>query len=168
MASPSSTKVMPLGTKAMKLWPAEPRKWIRMVSSGRPSAPVRRVTSLPSRVPTVRLTLRMGSSPRTSSPRSRAGWQSGIRMASSYSVSRPWFWATVQWVGVAGSTRRLVEDGREVHAPGLPVVEGAPHLQALAVPDHLVEAAEAEGRHQLAHLLGHEAHEVHGVLGVAR
>jgi hypothetical protein len=27
---------MPRGMKAPKLWPAEPLKWMRMVSSGRP------------------------------------------------------------------------------------------------------------------------------------
>ena len=52
--------VMPFGRNAPKLWPADPLKEIRMVSSGRPSPPYRRVTSLPSIVPTVRLTLRIG------------------------------------------------------------------------------------------------------------
>ena len=51
---------MPRGRKAPKLWPAEPVKSIWMVSSGRPSPPWRRVSSEPSIVPTVRLTLAMG------------------------------------------------------------------------------------------------------------
>src|SRR6267142_115750 len=36
---------MPRGTKAPKLWPAEPVKCMRIVSSGRPSGPWRRVSS---------------------------------------------------------------------------------------------------------------------------
>ena len=50
----------PRGTNAPKLWPAEPVNWMRIVSSGRPSPPYRRVISYPSIVPTVRLALRIG------------------------------------------------------------------------------------------------------------
>jgi hypothetical protein len=32
-------KVMPRGMKAPKLWPAEPLKWMRIVSSGSPPRP---------------------------------------------------------------------------------------------------------------------------------
>ena len=38
---------MPRGMNAPKLWPAEPLKRMRIVSSGRPTAPYLRVTSLP-------------------------------------------------------------------------------------------------------------------------
>ncbi len=68
---------MPRGTKAPKLWPAEPVKLSLMVSSGRPAAPYLRVTSLPVMVPTTRLTLRIGSDASTFSPRAMAGSQSG-------------------------------------------------------------------------------------------
>ncbi len=51
---------MPLGMKAPKLWPALPLKCSLMVSSGRPSGPKRRVSSLPVIVPTTRFVLLIG------------------------------------------------------------------------------------------------------------
>jgi hypothetical protein len=53
---------MPCGTNAPKLCPAEPLKVMSIVSSGSPAPFHAFVTSWPSRVPTVRLTLRIGSS----------------------------------------------------------------------------------------------------------
>ena len=47
-------EVIPRGTKAPKLWPAEPEQRERIVSSGSPSPPHIRVTSEPRIVPTVR------------------------------------------------------------------------------------------------------------------
>src|SRR5436190_431569 len=59
---------MPLGTNAPNDCPAEPLKWKRMVSSGSPEGPWRRVSSLPVMVPTTRLVLRiageLGAQPR--------------------------------------------------------------------------------------------------------
>ena len=59
---------MPRGTNAPKLWPAEPRRWMRIVLSGRPAPPHRFVTSEPSIVPTVRFVLRTGLSISTGVP----------------------------------------------------------------------------------------------------
>ncbi len=81
---------MPGGMKAPKLCPAEPRKCSRIVSSGSPLAPRRRVISLPTMVPTTRLTLRTGSSATTSSPRSIAGRHSSSRVVMSSERSMPW------------------------------------------------------------------------------
>ncbi len=80
---------MPLGMKAPKLWPALPLKWSSIVSSGNPSAPQRRVISLPTIVPTTRLTLRIGSAASTFSLRSMAGAQSLRRTVLSSAFSRP-------------------------------------------------------------------------------
>ena len=56
---------MPRGTNAPKLWPAEPVNVMSIVSSGRPVAAVAAWSARePSIVPTVRLTLRIGSSMR--------------------------------------------------------------------------------------------------------
>ncbi|CAM3055242.1 hypothetical protein RHDE110596_14450 [Prescottella defluvii] len=60
-----------------------------MVSSGRPTAPYRRVTSDPSSVPTVRLTLRTGSSSRTGNASSSAPSASWMSVRSS-ARSSPW------------------------------------------------------------------------------
>ena len=57
---------------------------------------------------------------------------------------------------------------REVEALGLPVVDGLARLEPVDAADHLLDRAEAELRHQLAHLLGDEAHEVDDVLRLAR
>ena len=81
---------------APKLWPALPVKWISMVSSGSPSAPHRRVISLPTIVPTTRWTLRIGSMASTFSFRSTAGAQSFRSTVLSNARSRPWFWAIWQ------------------------------------------------------------------------
>ena len=63
--------------------------------------------------------------------------------------------------------RGLEEDPAEVDVPRLPVIDRPAHLDALRAPHHLVEGAEAQLRHVLAHFLGDEAHEVHHVLGLA-
>ena len=52
---------MPRGTNAPKLCPADPLKCRRIVSSGSPSGPCRRVNSQPSIVPTTRFVLRIGN-----------------------------------------------------------------------------------------------------------
>ena len=60
------------------------------------------------------------------------------------------------------------EQAREVQAAGLPVIEGGRRRQHVRAADHLVDRAEAQRGHQLARLGGHEAHERHHVLGLAR
>jgi hypothetical protein len=49
-----------------------------------------------------------------------------------------------------------VEDVGEVEALGLPVVDGLPRLEPIDAADHLLDGAEAELRHDLAHFLGDE------------
>src|SRR5439155_744872 len=61
----------------------------------------------------------------------------------------------------------LEEDAAEVEVARLPVIDRAAHLDPLRAADHLVEGAEAQLGHVLAHLLGDEAHEVHHVVGLA-
>ena len=58
-----------------------------------------------------------------------------------------------------GGSVRLVEQRRQVEAVRLPVVRGRLEVEALGAADHLVERAEAERRHELAHFLGDEAEE---------
>ena len=65
------------------------------VGSGRPSPPCAAVMRWPSIVPTVRFTLLIGSSARTSSRCSRAGLASSMSWRSS-ARSRPWSWLWVQ------------------------------------------------------------------------
>ena len=55
---------------------------------------------------------------------------------------------------------------REIEPAGLPVPADVARLQPLDPADHVLEAAEAELRHQLAHLLGHEVEEAHHVVGL--
>jgi hypothetical protein len=47
------------------------------------------------------------------------------------------------------------------------VIDGLSRLEPVDAADHLVDAAEAELRHDLAQVLGDEAHEVHDVLRLA-
>jgi hypothetical protein len=58
-----------------------------------------------------------------------------------------------------------VQDGREIDATGLPVLDGVAHLQHVRAPDHLLERTEAHTGHQLPHLLGEEEEVVDDVLG---
>ena len=67
-----------------------------------------------------------------------------------------------------GAGVRRVQDVAEVEALGLPVVDGGARLEHVDAADHVFELAEAELRHDLAQVLRDEAHEVHGVLGLAR
>jgi len=62
---------------------------------------------------------------------------------------------------------RRVEKVGEVEPLRLPVVDRGARLEAVDAAHHLLESAEAELRHDLAQFLGHEAHEVHDVLGLA-
>ena len=66
----------------------------------------------------------------------------------------------------AGRHLRSVEHAREVEPPRLRIVDAA-HLEPVGAADHLVEGAEAELRHELAHFLGEEMEERDHVLGPA-
>ena len=80
---------MPRGRNAPNDWPADPPKVRSIVPSGRPSPPKRRVTIEPSIVPTVRLTLRTGSSRLTGRASSSAPSHSWISVWSR-AMSSPW------------------------------------------------------------------------------
>ena len=51
---------------------------------------------------------------------------------------------------------RLMEDAREVEAARLPVRDARAHVEQIGAADHLLERAEAQLRHELAHFLGDE------------
>jgi hypothetical protein len=113
---------MPRGTNAPKLWPAEPVKPIWIVLSGSPAPPYRLVSSWPSIVPTVRLTLRIGSCTESRSPRSSAGAASEISVLSSAGVQ-----PVVLRLGAVQvllpRRLRLVQDRRQVEPARLPVTD---------------------------------------------
>src|SRR5689334_5849508 len=131
--------VIPRGRKAPNDWPADPVKVRSIVPSGSPSPPKRRVTIEPSIVPTVRLTLRTGSSRLTGRASSSAPSHSWISVWSS-ATSRPWS---------CSRTRRR----------GLPVVDRLAGVQQLDVADRLVQRAEAQLGEVAADLLGEELEE---------
>ena len=62
---------------------------------------------------------------------------------------------------------RLGEQPGEVEALGLPVLDHLALVEHLHLADHLVEAAIAHRRHQLAHFFGDEEEVVDDVLGLA-
>ena len=90
-----SRKVMPLGKNAPKLCPAEPSMVMSMVSSGKPSGPHALVTRLPSMVPTVRFTLRIGTLNFTGLQSFIASDASSISCMSR-ALSKLWSWALEQ------------------------------------------------------------------------
>src|SRR6185437_6563186 len=61
----------------------------------------------------------------------------------------------------------LIEDARQVDALRLPVLDGTAHVELVDLTDHVLEFAEAELRHQLAHFLGDEEEEIDDVLRLA-
>ena len=142
---------MPAGRNAPRLWPAEPVSVMSIVSSGRPAPPHRLVTSWPSSVPTVRLTLRTGRSIVTGWASRIAGWASSMNVWSSAS-SRPWSWPTL-WMSVCpygfSGTCRI---GVMSRPDAFQCVDGLARVEALDVADHLLEGPEAEVGHELAHL----------------
>ena len=144
---------MPRGRNAPNDWPAEPVSVMSMVPSGSPAPPYRRVTSAPSMVPTVRLTLRTGTSNRTGCPLlERVGGPGdelvveGLHQAVVLHRRTP----------ARGALRQVghVQDRREVEAVRLPVLDRAAGVEHLGLPDRLVQAAEAQRRQVLADLLG--------------
>ncbi len=58
----------------------------------------------------------------------------------------------------------IKKDGREIEAPRLPVIDGLARIQQIDAPHHVLELAEAQLRHVLAHLLGDIEEEVDDVL----
>src|ERR687890_460253 len=58
-----------------------------------------------------------------------------------------------------------VEQRREIHASGLPVLDSLAHLELVGATDHLLEGPEAHPRQVLPHLFGDEEEVVDDVLG---
>ena len=57
-----------------------------------------------------------------------------------------------------------VEQRPEIHAAGLPVLDGPAHLEFVGAADHLLEGPEAHLRHKLPYLFGDEEEVVDDVL----
>ncbi len=157
---------MPAGTNAPKLCPAEPVSVMSIVLSGRPAPPHRFVTSCPSSVPTVRLTLRTG--------RLIVTWCASriavLRQLDEGLVERlvePVVLPDALDERLAVRVLRHPQDRGDVEPRCLPVVDGLARVEALDVADQLVHGAEAELGHDLAHLGGDELEEVDDELGVA-
>ena len=100
----------------------EPRKVMSIVPGASPSGPYRRVTSEPSIVPTVRLTLRTCSSSRTGAPSSSAPSHSWMSVLSS-AASRPWSCSRDLGQRLLVRVGRGVQHRREVEAVRLPVLD---------------------------------------------
>ena len=62
---------------------------------------------------------------------------------------------------------RLREQAAEVQAPGLPVRDALLHVEQVAAADQVVELADAQLRHDLAHLFSDEEEVVDHVFGLA-
>ena len=65
-----------------------------------------------------------------------------------------------------GRHRGWARTGAEVQAPGLPVLD-APGVEQVGTTDQVVELADAELGHDLAHFLGDEEEVVDDMLGLA-
>src|SRR3984893_10809407 len=63
--------------------------------------------------------------------------------------------------------RLLVQQTREVDPLGLPVVDRLHHIELVDPAHHLVEGAEAESRHPLAHFFGDKEEIIDDVLGLS-
>ena len=87
-----------------------------MVPSGRPRPPCRRVSSAPSIVPTVRLTLRTGSSSRTGVPSASAPSHSCSSVLSS-ACCRPWSCGCVQVSDAPGARSGTCSTGARSRPP---------------------------------------------------
>ena len=66
-----------------------------------------------------------------------------------------------------GRNSRLVEYLAEVEPLGFPVLNASLHVEQISAADQVVEFADTELRHDLAHFFGNEEEVVHDVLGLA-
>ena len=118
-------------------------------------------------VPTVRWTLRMGSSSLAGVPAldGRPELLAGSASRGGPCACR-----------LCGRTRRSAqpldrvgrrEDRREIQPLGLPMVDRLAAAEPVDAADHVVERAEAQFGHDLPDLLGHEGEEADHVLGLA-
>ena len=160
---------MPFARNAPKLCPAEPVKLMRIVSGGRPASPQRREISADSivhdgavDVADRQRDLDRRAAARAPAARSSISWLSSAR-------SRPWSCVVTQCDRDArAATSGRCRIWREVDAARLPVLDrrrarragrrGRPSRRRVRKPS---------SRHDLAHLLGDEDHEVDHVLGLA-
>ena len=167
LASPTSVIVMPRGMNAPKLWPAEPVNVILIVSSGRPGGAV---------------------FPRHLRPEHRPDGAIGVAdegvdlhrhpvlerrpaLRNQVVVERDVEAVVLRADAAArdaGGQIRHVEERPQVEAVRLPVMHRGLDVEAVGAADHLVERAEAELRHDLAHFLREKAEEVLDELRLAR
>ena len=83
-------------------------------------------------------------------------------------LSRPWSCSILAVAADSGSDLRLSRGCCVKSRPfAFQCVDRASRLEPVDAADHFLDGAEAERRHDLAQLLGDEAHEVHDVLGLA-
>src|SRR5207253_7385999 len=61
--------------------------------------------------------------------------------------------------------RRLIKNLAEIEASRFPMFDGFARFEAIGSPDHFVDRAETELRHELADFLGDEAHEIDNMSG---
>ena len=66
-----------------------------------------------------------------------------------------------------GSHFGLIKDLAEIQAARLPVLDCFLRFEPVGAANHFVDRAEAELRHQFANFLGDKTHEVDGVRGIA-
>ena len=143
---------MPAGRKAPRLWPAEPVRVRSMVPSGSPCG-CALVTSCPSIVPTVRLTLRMGKRAVTGTPWSRASREAAMSWWSS-AFSRPWSWPTVCRVPEPSGLATRARIGLRSRPDAFQCETAFEVSRCWIWPIASSMRAEAQGREVLAHLLG--------------
>ena len=157
---------MPRARKAPKDWPPVPSSWMRIESSGRPCG-CTLVSAPDSMAPTERFTLRATSMNCTFSPLSMAGRDFSISLMSRL-FSRPWSWFST-WkrgtsAGTFGCANRRLKSRPRAFQCSMPLLG----VEQVGTADQVVELADAQLRHDLAHFLGDEEEVVHHVLGLAR
>ncbi len=159
--------MIPRGRNAPKLWPAEPVNLSWIVSSGSPAPPYRRVSSLPEDRAdgAVDVADRQLERDRLAPLERRPACREQRRHVER--LLEPVILVADLADGDVRPDVGPVEDLAEIEALGLVVVDGLAHLEQVAAADHLVDRAEAELGHQLAHFLGDELEEVDDVLGLA-
>ena len=156
---------MPGASQAPNDCPADPRRSILIVPAGSPTRPCCFVTALESRPPTVRF----GSEPKLPSngtPSSIASRAASINSQSSAPASGETC-ACVRRSGVPIRRVRRAQEVRQVDAAVLPARDRLVGLEQVDAADEILEARDAEQRHQPTHVLGDEEEELDHVLGLA-
>src|SRR5271170_659352 len=60
----------------------------------------------------------------------------------------------------ARRNRGTIENRREIETPRLPMIDGGVEVEHVNAPHHLIDAAETQLRHILAHLFGKKEKEI--------